>query len=206
MLPGLFGNDLYLGPLRLWLARIGYRPVRSGLPINAGCPERLSREVEAVARPLLAAGRVIVLGHSRGGILGSVLAVRFGDAVSHLVLLGSPVGALLQAARTNTPLLAGAPGAPLPASPLVAEASARARRLLDPDCRFPDCGCAFTADLAGPLGATTRIISIYTREDRIVRPEACPVPGARNFEVGGTHSGLVYNRAVFRKLAAALAA
>src|SRR4029077_5578699 len=31
--PGLFGNDLYLQPLRQWLSRIGYRPVMSRLAV-----------------------------------------------------------------------------------------------------------------------------------------------------------------------------
>ena len=46
VLPGLFGNDWYLQPLRSWLNRIGYRAVPSTLTVNAGCPERLTREVE----------------------------------------------------------------------------------------------------------------------------------------------------------------
>src|SRR5262249_40380798 len=35
VVPGLFGNDVYLGPLRGWLRRIGYTPVRSSLVVNA---------------------------------------------------------------------------------------------------------------------------------------------------------------------------
>ena len=46
VLPGLFASDWYLWPLRSWLGRVGFRPVRSTLALNAGCPERLSREVE----------------------------------------------------------------------------------------------------------------------------------------------------------------
>ena len=30
VLPGLYGGDRYLGPLRDWLRRIGYSPVASG--------------------------------------------------------------------------------------------------------------------------------------------------------------------------------
>ena len=41
VLPGLFGNDFYLTPIRAWLGRIGYTPRVSTLAINAGCPERL---------------------------------------------------------------------------------------------------------------------------------------------------------------------
>ena len=41
VLPGLFGNDLHVQPLRTWLRRIGYVPVASSLAVNAGCPNRL---------------------------------------------------------------------------------------------------------------------------------------------------------------------
>src|ERR1700680_3541053 len=47
VLPGLFGSDLYLAPMRSWLRRAGYDPIRSDLWVNAGCPERLTRRTEA---------------------------------------------------------------------------------------------------------------------------------------------------------------
>jgi hypothetical protein len=50
----------------------------------------------------------------------------------------------------------------------------------------------------------TRVLSIYSREDPIVPPKASIVECARNVEVTGTHSGLVYNSAVYRELARAL--
>ena len=203
VLPGLFGNDLYLQPLHTWLRRIGYRPLRSALAINAGCPERLSRRVEDELERQVRSqpGPVAIIGHSRGGILGRAIAARLGEQVSHLVLLGSPVGGLLRMRR-----LRFGPGEDAaPASPAVVDAGARARGLLDPDCAFPECGCAFITDLRRPLSPRTRVISIYSRDDVVVSPRACPVPGALNVEVTGTHSGLVYNRAVYQELAAALA-
>jgi triacylglycerol lipase len=196
LLPGLFGNDLYLEPVHRWLRRVGYRSVRSSLALNAGCPERLSRQVE----PELArhetgrAGSVAVVGHSRGGILGRTIAARLGERASHLVLVGSPVASL---SWPTTPASA--------ATPAVAEASLRARRLLDPDCTFPDCGCPFVVDMRQPLHPTTRLVSFYTSEDAVVSPAACQVPGARNIELHGTHSGLVYNVELLRELAAVLA-
>ena len=45
LIPGLFGSDAYLEPLRSWLRRVGYRPVRSTMVVNAGCPERLRTQV-----------------------------------------------------------------------------------------------------------------------------------------------------------------
>lgn len=202
VLPGLFANDCYLYPLRSWLDRIGFRAVRSTLALNAGCPERLSRQVEnelARRRERTSGKRVALIGHSRGGILARAIAARLQDEASHLVLLGSPVGAIIRAAEFGRASLAGAP-----AANSVADASNRARRLLDPDCNVPDCGCPFPADLQRSLSHQTKVISVYSREDPIVPPWTCPVPGAVNVEVSGTHSGLAYNRGVYKVLASEL--
>lgn len=200
VLPGLFGNDWYLQPLRAWLARIGFRPVRSSLAVNAGCPERLSRRVEdhLAGRLQAQSGPVVLIGHSRGGILARAIAARLGDEVSHLVLLGSPVGAIEKSARW--PAAAGGN----PAHGSVAEASNRARSLLDPDCNVPYCGCPFPVDLRRPLGRQTKVISIYSSDDPVVPAWSCPFPRAQNIELSGTHTGLVYNSAVYRELADAL--
>jgi thioesterase domain-containing protein len=201
VLPGLFGNDWYLYPLRSWLARIGFRPVRSSLAINAGCPERLSRQVEQEIKRRLAArpGPVALVGHSRGGILARAIAARLGDEASHLVLLGSPVGAIERS--TGWPNAAGEGN---PAHRSVAQASNRARSLLDPDCDVPECGCPFPEDLRRSLSEKTAIVSIYSENDPVVPAWSCPIPGARNVEVSGTHTGLVYNGAVYRELASVL--
>jgi pimeloyl-ACP methyl ester carboxylesterase len=199
--PGLFGSDLYLEPLRAWLGRIGYRPLRSGLLINAGCPERLSRSVDAdVSRQLGSASTMFaVIGHSRGGILGWAIAARRQQQVSDLVLLGSPIGAARDAAAGPAALqtISSARG--------VASANALARRVLDPDCDFPRCACAFVADLHRPLSAHTRVTSIRTRDDAVVAPEACVLDAGRNVEIAGTHSGLACNVEAYRAMAVALA-
>jgi triacylglycerol lipase len=199
LLPGLFGNDWYLQPLHIWLARIGFRPVRSSLTVNAGCPERLSRRVEKQidGRLQTMPGPVVLIGHSRGGILARAIAARLGDEVSHLILLGSPVGAIERSSAWPA-----ANGNPAHSS--VADAGNRARSLLDPDCNVPQCGCPFPVDLRAPLSPQTRTISIYSTNDPVVPAWSSPVPGGHNIEVSGTHTGLVYNSTVYRELADAI--
>jgi hypothetical protein len=124
------------------------------------------------------------------------MAARLGDDVSHLVLLGSPVGAIERA--TGRP---GAGGVTNPAQDSVAQASNRVRSMLDPDCNVPYCGCPFPSDLRKPLSRQTKVVSIYSSDDPIVPSWSCPVPNGENFEVTGTHIGLVYNSAVYRELA-----
>jgi pimeloyl-ACP methyl ester carboxylesterase len=201
VLPGLFGNDLYLAPLREWLRRIGYRPVRSALALNAGCPERLSRDVQANLAREAGEGPLSIVGHSRGGILGWALAARMGDRVKDLVLLGSPAGALADAVRHGF----GAGQLQAGVSQVVIDAGARARRRLDPDCGFPACGCPFAMALSLPLSAATNVTSIASLDDAIVPHAACQVPRASNLDVRGTHSGLAVNRHVYRLLGPALA-
>jgi len=137
----------------------------------------------------------VIIGHSRGGILAKAIATRLSERASHLVLLGSPVGAMM---RYNW---GDARNAPTAASRTLGEASSRIRNLLDPDCDAPGCGCAFFADLRAPLNRSTKVVSIYSRDDPIVPAWSCQIPGAENIEVSGTHSGLAFNGAVYRALA-----
>jgi triacylglycerol lipase len=202
VVPGLFGNDLYLQPLRGWLARIGYTPVRSGLTVNAGCPDRLRNEVErSMARYLeRRPGPIALIGHSRGGMLCWSIASRLQDRVSHFVLLGSPAPAVAAL------MAEGAAYAPTTmARRSVADAGTRALRMMDPDCTVPACGCPYTEDLRRRLSTRTRVLSIYSRDDQIVRPEACQVTIGDNVEVRGTHSGLAFNRKVYPHVAKFLA-
>jgi len=201
VLPGLFANDWYLWPLRAWLGRIGFRPVRSTLAVNAGCPERLTREVEKelARRHGAVPGPAVLIGHSRGGMLARAIAARLADEASHLILLGSPVGLLSRTAQWSSSAVAQAP-----AGSAVAEASIRARQRLDPECDVPACGCPFPVDFRRPLSQGTKLVSIYSRDDPIVPASAALVTGGENVEVAGTHSGLVYNTATFRTLARVL--
>jgi hypothetical protein len=60
-------------------------------------------------------------------------------------------------------------------------------------------------DLLAPLPAGTKRFAIYSTEDQVVTPEACVMDGATNIKVTGTHSGLVFNKAVYPHIAEALA-
>lgn len=200
VLPGMFANDFYLQPMRRWLRRIGYTPVRSTLSLNVGCPERLCEQIERELRRQCERqpGPVALIGHSRGGILARTIAARLQEDAPHLILLGSPVGAILR-----MPSWSVAPGSGVAARRVV-EAGSRIRSMLDPDCNLPLCGCPFPVDLRRPLAPRTRVISIYSRDDPIVPAAACHIAGAHNLEVTGTHSGLAYNQAAYAEIADAL--
>jgi pimeloyl-ACP methyl ester carboxylesterase len=197
VVPGLFGNDLYLRPLRDWLRRMGYRPTRSSLTINAGCPNRLLSTIERGVRRQLdsSPGPIALVGHSRGGMLCWALASRLGGRVSHLALLGSPAPAVVTMFRQQrefSPADVAHSG--------VAAAGQRAMRLFDPDCTVPACGCEYVQDIIRPLAASTKLLSITSRDDPIVQGRASEVSGGENVTVSGSHSGLAHNKAVYEHL------
>lgn len=213
VVPGLFGNDLYLRPLRDWLRRIGYRPQRSSLTINAGCPKRLVNTIDATLERQLAstAEPIALVGHSRGGMLCWAYASRLGARVSHLALLGSPapaVAALFRYWQTFAPSTGFSPMGGT--NNAVAAAGQRALRLLDPDCNVPACRCEYVDDVLRPLSPSTKVLSIASTDDPIVPPTASDLSSARlsrgeNVLVRGSHSGLAHNRAVYELLAGFLA-
>lgn len=209
VLPGLFANDFYLQPLRTWLGRIGYKPTVSTIAINAGCSRRLIERVEAgLERQLKSTeGPVAIIGHSRGGMLGKAIASRLGDRCAHFIALGSPVGWILRTGKEGMIALArnNSDDDDQVAAPSVVDAGRRAMKFFDPDCDSPFCDCAYVQDLLAPLPAGTKRFAIYSTEDQVVTPEACVMDGATNIKVTGTHSGLVFNKAVYPHIAEALA-
>lgn len=93
VLPGLGAGDDYLQPLRSWLRRVGYTPVRSGLTRNPGWSEELvARLGELAEQEFLRSGRrLTIIGHSMGGVLGRSVAARGPQVIRQVVTLGSPL-------------------------------------------------------------------------------------------------------------------
>jgi len=70
-----------------------------------------------------------------------------------------------------------------------------------------DCTCPFTQDYTASFPShQVRLTSIYTQADGVVRWQRCVVPYANCVEVTGSHTGLVFNRAAYAAIAAALIA
>ena len=93
VLPGLFAGDGYLQPLRDWLGRNGYSPVKSGIDRNTGWSTEV---IDGLAQIALAEHRrsrrrVTIIGHSMGGLQGRSVAARLPQVVRHVIALGSPL-------------------------------------------------------------------------------------------------------------------
>jgi pimeloyl-ACP methyl ester carboxylesterase len=193
LVPGFMAGDASLAMLRGWLRRRGSRTSSAGMRLNVDCSERTVGRLEVRLRSLAEATgrRVVLVGQSRGGELGRVLAVRNPDAVGTLVMLGSPV---------LEPLSVGRPV--LTALRSVARLGDRGvPGTFSTRCADGDCCAAYREDLQAPLAAEVRAVAIYSRSDGIVSWRACLDPGARHVEVESSHGGMSVNRAVYRLLA-----
>ncbi len=196
LVPGFLAGDTSLGLMAGWLKRIGHRPCRAGIRANVDCAARaLERLEEGLERHAERHGRkVTVIGHSRGGTLSRVLAVRRPDLVEGIICLGSPlrdqlaVHPLVQAQVKAVALLGslGAPG------------------MFSYRCNS-ECCAPVNELLAAPFPEEVRFASVYSRSDGVVDWRACLDPAARHIEVHSTHVGMAVNASVFYVVSGLLA-
>lgn len=197
LIPGFMAGDLSLGLMGRWLSHIGYEPSHAGIRANVDCTarvltrleEQLERQVHRHDRP------VTIVGHSRGGSMARLLAVRRPELVHAIVCLGSPLNDQLAVhplvrAQVEAVGLLGTLGV---------------KGLFRRQCLLGDC-CAevrvqATAAFPGGIGFT----SIYTRSDGVVDWRSCLDPAAEHVEVGASHCGMAVNGEVFTKIGRAIA-
>ena len=198
VIPGFLGTDLYLTHLSSWLSRLGYRSYLSGIGINAECPNLLIkyRLAETIEKALSETGRKIhLIGHSLGGIMARAIAAQRPREVASVIALGSPFrGNVVQRSVAR------------------AAAAVREHILNDhgehvlPDCYTAQCTCEFVSSLLCKMVAPVKETAIYTRDDGIADWRYCRTGDPDNdFEVTGTHIGLVFNPAVYTIVATRLA-
>ena len=198
VIPGFLGSDLYMAHLSSWLSRVGYRPYYSGIRLNAECPNLLIkyRLAETIEKALRETQRKIhLIGHSLGGMMARSIATQQPSDVASVITLGSPFrGKVLQ--------------------PSVMQATAAVREQVIrehgkdvlPDCYTARCTCEFVSSLLGKMATPVMQTAIYTRDDGIVDWRYCRTGDPdSDFEVGGTHIGLVFNPSVYTITAARLA-
>ena len=103
LVPGFLAGDPSLARMAVWLRGGEWQTARPGIRLNVGCMEPavegLERRLEKVVES--AGQRALVVGQSRGGTFGRVLAVRRPDLVETLITLGSPVLDQMAVSRTT---------------------------------------------------------------------------------------------------------
>jgi triacylglycerol lipase len=198
VIPGFLGSDIYVAHLNSWLQRVGYRSHLSNIGVNAECPNlliryRLAQTIRKAHRE--SGAKVHLIGHSLGGIIARSVAAQMPGDVASVTTLGAPFR-----------------GTVLHQSVLDATNVVR-RHILDqhgehvnPDCYTPRCTCDFVNSLRGELPESVVQTAIYTRDDGIVNWRYCRSGcGEVDFEVSGTHVGLVFNPSVYTIIAERLA-
>jgi triacylglycerol lipase len=196
LIPGFLAGDLSLGVMAGWLRQLGYHPARAGIRVNVDCTAKALDRLEGqLQRAAERHGHAVsVVGHSRGGTMARVLAVRRPDLVRAIVCLGSPITDQLEVhplvrAQVRAVATLGSLGVP---------------GLFTHGCNNGCCADALV-EAQAPFPSKVRFTSIYSREDGIVAWRACLDPAAEQVEVRSTHVGMALNPQVYREIARALA-
>lgn len=195
LLPPAAAGDWLMPIMLSWLKRIGYTAYRSSIGLHVDCSDRtFARVLPRVEQIAADSGqKVMLVGHSRGGLLGRAIASSRPDLVERLITLSSPISDPF--AVKNLTLAA--------AANLARNRLQHRPDLLAKGCMTEACSCPYGEFFRKPL-AGPPLISLFTRHDDVVHWEACLVDGARNIEVRGTHVGLLASRNVYVTLAHAL--
>jgi triacylglycerol lipase len=197
-IPGFMAGDSSLTMMRGWLGRVGFRPHRAQIRLNADCPEQAVTRLEVRLEQLCEehGGRIAVVGHSRGGQFARVLASRRPDLVCGSITLGSPLRDPLSVHPLvyTTALTVGLLG------------SAGVPRLTRPSCMSGACCERYRADLQGPVAADVRLVNLYSRADGIVDWKACIDEAGDAVEVDASHVGMAAHMDTYLQVATALRA
>jgi pimeloyl-ACP methyl ester carboxylesterase len=198
LVPGFMAGDTSLTRMALWLRGGGYTLVRSGINRNTGCMEPTIENLEDRLEPVVdrLGRRALLVGQSRGGVIGRALAVLRPDLVQTLVTLGSPLRDQLAVKARIWPSLItvgalGTVGVP---------------NMFGVSCLRGDCCERSRAAAAAPFPDDVRFLSFYSRSDEIVRWPACLDPAAEQVEVQTSHIGMGMASQVWSEMTAVLAA
>lgn len=182
LIPGFLAGDASLNVLAGWLRRMGYRPKLSGISFNIRYSEVTLGGVIARLSAQADAGRkVILIGHSRGGLIAKVVGDRHPDLVERVIALGSPLAEVFD---IHPLLMAGVH-------------AARIYNFVRFGTRW-EVEQAFLDELAAP--PKVPVTSIYSKSDGVVNWKACLRDDVQTLEVGGSHGGLAVNAEVYRAL------
>jgi len=197
LIPGFMAGDLSLSVMAGWLGRLNYEPCRAGIRANVDCTaravERLEAQLEALAERH--DRTVTIIGHSRGGAMARVLAVRRPELVQSIVCLGSPL----------IDQLAVHPLVRAHVEAVAALGSLGLGGFFSRDCALGDCCAEVREQARAPFPPAIGFVSIYSRSDGVVDWRACLDPAAEHVEVSSSHCGMAVNAAVYAAIGRALA-
>jgi len=178
LIPGFLAGDATLYPFANWLRAHGHRVFFSGILANADCPRRAVDRLGHILTDLhrQAGRKLVIIGHSLGGIYARELARRFPSKVDQIILLGAPIHEPLNHAN--------------PYVVMMARMTLRLHRH-GCDCD-PETMCGVNG-AAPPPGIPETLI--YSKRDGIVDWPGCIEcgPNVEAIEVASSHVGLPYS-------------
>jgi hypothetical protein len=191
LIPGFMAGDTSLYPLGARLRAQGHRVFYPGIWMNADCPaktlQRLRKRIHEVS--LQTNRKVVLIGHSLGGIYAREVARTEPHLIEQLFLLGSPVK---HALGNTTPYL----------RPLVAAMRFMHSRCME-DVSAPCKSCGMDLPDCAPEMPET---CIYTKTDGIVEWHSCidEGPEVECIEVESSHCGIPLNPQTWREISSRL--
>jgi pimeloyl-ACP methyl ester carboxylesterase len=189
LIPGLMAGDASLYPLAARLRSLGHRVFFSGIWCNVRCPRRTLKRLETTLRRayLLTGRKVVVIGHSLGGLYARELARLRPEHVERIILLGAPLRAAIE---NSTPLL----------WPFIRLAKRIHRKCMS---LMNERGAVGEIDAQGkpPPGVPETVI--YSKSDAVVDWRSCieAGPSVESIEVSSSHCGLPFSSDGFRAIA-----
>ena len=181
LIPGFLSGDLSLSPLAYRLRQIGYSVFFSGIWYNVDCPVHTMPRLEKVLRKAhrKTRSKVVLIGHSLGGIYARELAFRFPNLVERVVLLGAPVKDPIESSNNFL-------------RPLFEWAHRRCAEGVTASSQEPE------VELT-PRPPCVAETLIYSKTDGVVNWQNCVEFGAHveAIEVASSHCGLPYSPQVF---------
>ena len=180
LIPGFLAGDVTLYPFANWLRSRGHQVFFSGILANADCPRRAIVRLAGILQAQYDrhGEKLVVIGHSLGGIYARELARRTPQYVQQTILLGAPIQGPDRNSNPFVKMLAS----------LTLHVHETTRGCV---CDLHNvCGVHSTIP---PPGVPEAII--FSKSDGVVDWMSCleSGPNVRAFEVDSTHCGLPYN-------------
>ena len=180
LIPGFLAADATLYPFANWLRSRGHQVFFSGIMANADSPKRAMDRLGRIVQNLYDRydEKLVVIGHSLGGIYARELARRMPQCVEQTVLLGSPVQGPAHNANPFVKMLAS----------LTLQLHETTR-----GCSGGLHNVCGVHSITPPPDVPETII--FSKSDGVVDWASCleSAPNVRSFEVDSTHMGLPYN-------------
>lgn len=199
LVPGFMAGDSLMLEMHWWLRRIGYRSYLSNIVWNNDCPDRTAKTLANRVRGIheRTGKKVILVGHSLGGLLSKSISQDHPEWVESVVTMGSPFREIVKAHPAIIGLW----------DQLKEVQGGLIGRNLHASCGTGHCTCGFVRNMLQPRDIGPSQFAIFSKGDGVVDWTSCiESDPENNAEVKGSHIGLVYNAEAYRALARRLAA